>query len=414
MKTKRLPMAPVFGLLLTGLWAALAAAQPPDIAPPASPVESEGSSYGPDLPDDVVVQYDPETGSLIVITDEETNSRIQTVIEALDQPVPQVLINVLFLEVTHSNGIDLGAEFSASDTDTRTGYTLGSNNGAATVTQTTETTRQDVVETLFDIAGESTGGFYRLIKDDLNVTLRALAENSKLEVLSRPSILTRNNQQATITVGQEVPFIRNTRILQDGQQLNTVEYEDIGIILQVTPHIRPDGLVDMDVLPEISTLTGETVPIAAGVFAPVFAKRSAETGVVVPTGQTVVIGGLMEDQETVSERKVPLLGDIPVLGRAFKRKITSKSKTELLIFLTPYIIPNASQLNNMTAMERGRARLAPKVFEESDVRRYTDPTLVPADEFAGMEPAAPAPETARDVEPVAPRAKAKPRIIRKR
>jgi general secretion pathway protein D len=345
---------------------------------PAEPDGATRGGYGPDLPEDVIVQYDAETGSLIVITDEQTNARLQSVIEALDQPVPQVLINVLFLEVTHSDGVDLGTEFFIGDTDTRTNVTATrQDDGSILFGSETNTVREEFVETLFDIAGESTGGFYRLIKDDLNVTLRAMAETAKLEVLSRPSILTRNNQQATITVGQEVPFVRNTRILQDGQQLNTVEYEDIGIILQVTPHIRPDGLVEMQVIPEISTLTGETVAISAGVAAPVFAKRSAETGVVVPHGLTVVIGGLMSDEETISMSKVPLLGDIPVLGNAFKRKTTKNAKTELLIFLTPYIIPDPSMLGGVTRKVQDQAELSSGSFPKEKLDKYMSLDKVP-------------------------------------
>jgi general secretion pathway protein D len=360
------------------LWAVLAFPQESPFLV-ESPDVPEGS-YGPGMSEDVVVQYDEETGSLIVVTDEETNAHIKTVVEALDRPVPQVLINVLFLEVTHSEGLDLGTEFFAQDIDTRTTYTVfQEDDGTYVLERGAEVNRQDIAETVFGLAEEASGAFYRLLKDDLEVTVRALAEAAKLEVLSRPSILTRNNQEATITVGQEVPFIRNTRILQDGQQLNTVEYEDIGIILEVTPHIRPDGLVEMQVIPEITTLTGETVPIAAGVEAPVFAKRSAETGIVVPDGQTVVIGGLMEDQKTESTRKIPLLGDIPILGHAFRRKIDSKAKTELLIFLTPYIVPEPGNLIHVTASERERAQLSTKTFSQEEFDRYTAP-LVPSAE----------------------------------
>src|SRR5690606_28353238 len=133
----------------------------------------------------------------------------------------------------------------------------------------------------------------------------------RLEVLSRPSILTRNNQEAIITVGSEVPFVTDTRITESGQQINTIVYEDIGIILRVTPFITRDGLVEMILAPEISTLTDETVPISDTLRSPVFAKRSADTVVVTPNGQTVVIGGLMEDNKTEVTSKIPLLGDIP-------------------------------------------------------------------------------------------------------
>ncbi len=194
----------------------------------------------------------------------------------------------------------------------------------------------------------------------------------KLEVLSRPSVLTRNNQEATITVGQQVPFVRNSRVTQDGQTINTVEYDDIGIILRVTPYITSDGLVEMYLNPEISTLTGETVPISNTVDAPVFAMRSAETNVVVPNGETVVIGGLMEDNNTETVKKVPVLGDIPLLGMAFRRKTTSKTKTELLIFLTPLVVEGKAKIAKLSADEKNQMELVPEVFSNQQMKKYLD------------------------------------------
>ena len=146
-------------------------------------------------------------------------------------------------------------------------------------------------------------------------------------MLSRPSIMARNNQEAVIVVGSEVPFITNSRITDDGQTINTIQYDNVGIILRVTPFITSDGTVEMIVAPEISTLTDQTVPISNNASAPVIAKRSAETVVVTPHGQTVVIGGLMETQRTETVQKIPILGDIPFLGIPFRRTIKARSKT---------------------------------------------------------------------------------------
>ena len=128
----------------------------------------------------------------------------------------------------------------------------------------------------------------------------------------------------------------------------------------MTPFITQNGMVEMIVGPEISTITDQTVTIQEGVEAPVFAKRAAETVVVTPHGKTVIIGGLMEKNKVESKRKVPLLGDIPVLGWAFRRTVKEDTKTELLIFLTPYIVQDPSQLGQMTAMESGDAQLPSK------------------------------------------------------
>ena len=175
-----------------------------------------------------------------------------------------------------------------------------------------------------------------MLTDDWSATLRALSTRGKVEVLSRPSIMARNNQEAVIVVGSEVPFITNSRTDALGNLTNTITYDNVGIILRVTPFITSEGTVEMIVAPEISSLTAQTVPISSTVSAPVIAKRSAETVVVTPNGQTVVIGGLMETQRIENIRKIPLLGDIPGLGAAFRRTIKSDVKKELMIFLTPH------------------------------------------------------------------------------
>ena len=267
-------------------------------------------------------EIDPDSNTLLVTTDAETNDTIMRIVAELDRPVPQALINVLFLEVTYGDDLDLGTEFKYSATKA-------------------DGDTHDLTS-LFGLEGLTEGGAVALIDGDLTATLKALAKKTKLEVLSRPSIMARNNEESIITIGAEVPFIKNSQISDAGRVLNTVEYEDIGIILKVTPHINADGMVEMDVAPEISTIAEETVQISDGVSAPTFAKRSAETRVVVPSGKTVVIGGLMEDQEREEVRMVPLLGSIPVIGRLFRRTIKSKSKTELLIFLTPHVVTGAT------------------------------------------------------------------------
>lgn len=300
---------------------------------------------------EALVEIDPETRSLIIITDEETNANIGDIIRHLDRPKPQVLIKVAFVEITHNNDLDYGLEASYSKT-------IGSTT--------------NLFSSVFGLAGQNQGGLYQMGYEGLDVSFKALAEDGKLEILSRPSILARNNQEAIITVGKEVPFIRNSRFDTNGNQINTVEYEDIGIILRVTPFITDNGLVEMIVAPEISTTTDETVPISAGVDAPVFAKRSAETVVVTPDSKTVVIGGLMEKNKVVSERKVPILGDIPLIGMAFKRKIKKDEKTELLIFLTPFIVNHPDELLPLTERERANADMQKEAYSDEEMDRFLD------------------------------------------
>lgn len=311
---------------------------------------------------DAMVTSDPETRRLIVITDEETAAAVSQVISNLDRPKPQVLIKVVFLEATYRKGLDIGVEGS---------YTKDIGND----------TTMNVEQTFRNLSGGplSGGGTFGLVNtvDGWNVTLRAIAEAGKLEVLSRPTILARNNQQATITVGQQVPLITSTRYDTFGNQINAISYQDVGIILRVTPFITPDDMVEMIVAPEISTLAEQSVSIASGttngsVGAPVINIRAADTVVVTPNAQTVVIGGLMQNNKLQTESKIPLLGDIPLLGNAFKRRVRADTKTELLIFLTPYIVKEPTELAGLTSMETGRAQIAPQAFTEADLNRFLD------------------------------------------
>jgi general secretion pathway protein D len=398
---------------------------------------------------DAIITIDPETRSLVIVTDEDTHRELTGVIKSLDQPKPQVLIKVVFLEVTYNQGLDVGIEGSytariksplAATTGSRTttGNTTTTNNGTTTIgasptgstgttSTTTSTTKTNngrttttssttnsaspgstfagtngsngtntVATTLTETLGTAakigetaalsslfgsplTGSFVKLVSDDWSATLHALASKGKLEVLSRPSIMARNNQEAVIVVGSEVPFITNSRITDQGQTINTIQYDNVGIILRVTPFITSGNKVEMIVAPEISSLTDQTVPISNNASAPVIAKRSAETVIVTPHGQTAVIGGLMETQKTETVQKIPILGDIPILGIPFRRTIKQDQKRELLIFLTPYIVNDAQDLAQATNDEVAKANLPQKAFTPEDFGKYLDDLPLPTD-----------------------------------
>jgi len=310
---------------------------------------------------EATVSSDPETRRLIVITDDETSRYISQVITNLDRPKPQVLIKVVFLEVTYNKGYDIGIE-----------GTYSKDFGGAKV---------GTFQNNFGLANQGANpippgaGLYQLMGADFTATLRAIAQAGKTEVLSRPSILARNNQQAVITVGQEIPLITDTRYDNNNNQINTVRYTDIGIILRVTPFITSDGLVEMIISPEISNLTEQSIPISGGnnpVSSPVIAKRSADTVVVTGDGQTVIIGGLMANAKTMNDSKIPILGDIPGLGILFRRRVSVSTKTELMIFLTPHIVMQPSQLAGLTTQEKRDSELAPKAFTEEELNKFVD------------------------------------------
>ena len=292
-----------------------------------------------DLAGQVRVVANADTNSLLLMAAPKHFEKLRLILTELDRPVPQVLIKVLIAEVTHSDDVDLGVELSA----------LNMRAGGATIEALTN----------FGLSGETEGFIMRSRASDFSATIRMLQEVGKLDILSRPYVLASDNKEATITVGNEVPFITNTRTTETGQTINTIQYQDIGIILKVTPHINTDGLVIMDVVPEISSLTGQTVPISETVDAEVFAKRSASSRVAILDGETIVIGGLMEDRKTDSVSKIPILGSIPYLGALFRRTVTDTSKTELLIFLTPHVATGAEALAGISRREEQSAKIAP-------------------------------------------------------
>jgi type II secretion system protein D len=296
-----------------------------------------------DLTGKVLVVADPDTNALLVTTASKYEKQVRKIIEDLDRPVPQVLIKVLVAEVTHDNSADLGMDFSVL------------NQRAGGKGQTAVSS--------FGNAGATPGVVVSVVESNITAMLHALATQDKLDVLSRPYILASDNQLANIFIGSTVPFITNSQITDAGQLINTVQYRDIGLNLNVTPHINPDGLVILDVNPEVQQLTAQTIQLTNNTSSPVISKRSAESRIGVLDGQTVVIGGLMEDRKTSQFNRIPILGDIPVLGALFGRVQTTKTKTELLIFLTPHVAQRADALEPMSKDDQKSMRLTPRAVE---------------------------------------------------
>lgn len=334
---------------------------------------------------DATIEIDPETRSLVIVTDENTNKELGSVIKNLDRPKPQVLIKVVFVEVTYNNSSDIGAEGSytfnvgrpaaGATTGSTTATTIQNGTTASGTTTTTTTNTTDTsaaavaasgISSLFGLSNATQGTFVRVLTDDWAATLHLLQTKGKVEVLSRPSIMARNNQEAVIVVGSEVPFVTNSQTTELGGTINTVQYDNVGIILRVTPFITGEGTVEMIVAPEISALTDQTVAISNNASAPVISKRSAETVVVTPNAQTIVIGGMMQTQRISSVQKIPLLGDIPYAGALFRRTQKNDVKSELMVFLTPYIVGTDHGLERLTQGEINRAPMMTGAFPASE------------------------------------------------
>ena len=330
---------------------------------------------------DAYFSIDPETRRVVYIADEATARYIAQVLTNLDRPKPQVLIKVVFVEVTYNNASDIGIEGgwgrqnmkgTITDASAVNGFGLS---GLSSVVGTNFNQFNQPISSFSAVSPitQPGAGLYQILGQDYQVTLRAIAQAGRAKILSRPSILARNNQPATINVGQYVPLITSVSYNSlNGTPINGVTYTTIGVTLQVTPFITADGLVQMMVSPSISSLDPTvTVPIAAGVNAPVIDNRSADTVAVTADGQTVIIGGLMESDKSYTDTKIPLLGDIPVLGNLFKHRVRSTAQTELLIFLTPHIVYNPTELAAVTERERAKSD-AVKAFQENEINKFLD------------------------------------------
>jgi len=169
--------------------------------------------------------------------------------------------------------------------------------------------------------------------DLLTVTMNALAQKGQTKILSAPKIITVNNSEATIQVGSRIPF-SVTNVSATGVATESFEFVNVGIILRVTPTITAEDRILIKLAPEVS------FPGAQGPAGPEINTRNAQTEVLIRNGETLVIGGLIDEQLRESAQKVPLLGDLPILGTFFRSSSKSKRRSELLVFVTPYILPD--------------------------------------------------------------------------
>ncbi len=333
---------------------------------------------------EVAIVAEPTSNTLLLSASPRYYDVVAQMIQELDQPPPQVLIQVLLAEVTIDETNEFGIEWQAMET--WRGHDLTGGTAPAFAASAGLTLNPG-----FQVS--VTGG-------DVNFMLRALQSQGRLEVLSRPQILASDNQQATINIGQRVPFITNSRITEEGTTINTIEYQDVGIILDVTPRINPDGFVKLEVHPEISALDDSTVPISEGVNAIIVNNRSAETTVTVQDGHTIIIGGLITTTDRDRLNKVPFLGDIPGLGWLFRSTRKVKERTELLIILTPTVLRNieeadietASQVKRLNLLRGTRAKqLKDQTFEEFSDKLWDELKVTPNGEKADKP--APRPST---------------------
>ncbi|MGD8726874.1 MAG: secretin N-terminal domain-containing protein [Gemmatimonadales bacterium] len=269
---------------------------------------------------------DQATNALVIRTEPPNYPILRETIEALDVRPAQVLLEVQVAEVRLDDATQYGINWSIFSVGQSGNSAVAGRLGAQNYTDEELQGVQDLVLRAVRLT------------DDLDVrgVIRALAAENDVSILSTPHIVALNNEEARILVGSQVPFTQSTRAGLDVIVDQTVQYRDVGVQLTVIPTINDDGYVTFRILQEVSALTTQTVDAALG--ASVISTREAETSALVRNGQTVIIGGLIDEADEVVETGVPVLKDVPLLGYLFKSRTTRKARTELAIFVTPYLI----------------------------------------------------------------------------
>lgn len=366
------------------------------------------------------VQADEATNSVLITADVDTMDTMLSIIESLDIRRAQVLVEAIIVELSSDNGKELGIEWMYRSDDygfggsTNSGA-LGKVGAAALDIEANGSTDDALVQLAAGVAGipGQVFGVGRIGgKTDFLSVLKMLQTDSSSNILSTPNLLTTDNTEASILVGEQVPFrtgsysgLGNTGTTGTNtgfsSPFNTINREDVGIKLQVTPHINEGDSVVLDIEQEISSVVRTTED------GPVTSKREVKTQILSADGQTVVLGGLIKDDVLTSNNRVPVLGSIPVLGHLFRSQTSKKVKTNLLIFIRPTIIRDDRVLTGATA-EKYRAirqeqtqfrRAGDLMLRERDVpvipewdeqiQKYIDATNA-ANEKAANEVSAPA------------------------
>jgi general secretion pathway protein D len=339
-----------------------AATQAGQMGQPAQPLRPAGalqSSTGAAAPvagqiGGAQIQADPTTNTLIITAPDAVYRQLRGVIDTLDVRRAQVLIESLIVEVSSDQAAEFGIQWMGgmqNATSSQTSVVGGTNFGGA---------GQNIVGAAANLSTLGQGMNIGVIRGqvtlpgvgtvtNLQMLARALETNSRSNILSTPNILTLDNEEAKIVVGQNVPFVTGQYLnpaSSGGATVNpfqTIERRDVGLTLRVRPQISEGGTVKLVIYQEVSSV--QDLTSAAGVITN---KRSIDTNVLVDDGAIVVLGGLIEDNVAESTQKVPLLGDIPFLGALFRYESRKRVKTNLMVFLRPYVVRDERGSGSLT------------------------------------------------------------------
>jgi general secretion pathway protein D len=304
--------------------------------------------------DGVKITADENTNSLVIIASRESYAILKRVIDRLDIRRKQVFVEAVIMEMASDDSTNMGISFhSGKPGDDGKTFSMGSAQLNSTsfgldAQSLLSGLAMGVFGEAIDVAiPDGTGGTTALSVPAFGVALNALQANSMVNILSTPNILTLDNEEAKIVVGRNIPFPISSGMDANGNQLVSYQREDVAITLKVTPQINESNYVTLEIMQEVSEIEEDSSGLDVTSAGFITSKRSAETTVLVKDNQTIVIGGLMGQTETEVETKVPLLGDIPLIGALFRGRRTSSRKTNMLIVLTPHIIDKPEDLEEV-------------------------------------------------------------------
>ena len=340
------------------------------------------------------IQADPATNSLIITAPEPQYRQLRAVIDRLDQRRAQVFVESLIAEVNADKAAEFGIQWQGAVGKSGdrnigllgTNFSIGGQNiislaaGAASGTVAPSTGGN------FGIARQTNGVYV------LGFLARFLQANGDGNILSTPNLLTLDNEEAKIVIGQNVPFVtgqytNNNSSNGSVNPFQTVERKDVGLTLRVKPQISENGTVKLTIFQEVSSVQASSINSATGLITN---KRSIESSVLVDDGAIVVLGGLLQDEYSGNQEKVPVAGDIPFFGNLFKSETRSRKKTNLMVFLRPVVVRDAQQSDSLSMDRYDLMRL------QQEMAQPAPSTVVPVNEapvlplLPGTKPAAPA------------------------
>lgn len=315
------------------------------------PISTSSNSQGQSGGAGGFIQADAATNTLIITASEAVYRNLRAVIDQLDARRAQVYIESLIVEVAADKASDLGVQWMAATGDKNSDYRLGAvtsfdtkgNNNLVNLAAGNSAKLGSALP-----GGGLTVGLFRQINGKLGLGALAhfLATDGSSNILSIPNLTTLDNEEASIVVGQNVPFISGqftTSGTSGANPFQTIERKEVGIKLKVKPQISEGGTVKLAIAQEVSNVDSTSNP--AGIITNV---RSLATNVLAEDGQIIALGGLIGDDSTEGTEKVTFLGDLPIIGNLFKYRKNTRKKTNLLIFLRPTVIRNAEQSNSVS------------------------------------------------------------------